>query len=282
MVVATGTSYADALAGGPAARRAGGPVLLVPESGVPVSVRAELVRLRPARITVLGGAAAVSDAQVDVLETYTAGAVTRVAGADRYDTAAALALSSFERPTGHVLVATGETFADALVGSAVGAATGSPVLLVTRGQVPATTAEALRRLQPREVTVLGGAGAVSLDVLSSLRGLAPEATVTRVSGRDRYGTAAALTQRYWPRSRGVVQLATGRDFADALAGVALSAAEGSPLLLTEPACLPTATRDELERLRPSTLVTLGGTASVSAAAAAGRSCASAARGGAAP
>jgi putative cell wall-binding protein len=203
---------------------------------------------------------------------YTAGSVTRLAGADRYGTAASLAVSSFGGPVDRVLIATGEGFADALVGGAVGAATSSPVLLVGRRHVPATTADALRRLQPREVTVLGGPDVVSESVLAALRGLAVGSTVSRVSGQDRFGTAASLVRRSWPQTSSVVYLATGRDFPDALSGVAASAQDAAPLLLTEPGCLPAATKAELDRLRPSTIVTLGGTATVSAAAAGGLVC----------
>jgi spore coat protein A len=53
--VATGAGFADALTGGPAAARQGGPVLLTIGSALAEATRAELQRLRPARIVVLGG-----------------------------------------------------------------------------------------------------------------------------------------------------------------------------------------------------------------------------------
>jgi putative cell wall-binding protein len=196
-----------------------------------------------------------------------------LAGADRYQTAANIATSSFSAPVERVVVATGEGFADALVGGAVGAATSSPVLLVRRDGLPAATADALRRLRPRDVTVLGGQTAVSDEVLASVRALMIDATVSRVSGQDRYATAAALSRQTWPSTSNVVYLATGRDFPDAVTGVAASAADTAPLLLTEAGCLPASTKAELERLRPSTIVVLGGTGTVSQAAASGLACA---------
>jgi putative cell wall-binding protein len=55
--LATGAAYADALAGGPVAALAGGPVLLVRGNCVPHTVQAEIDRLAPQQIVLLGGAA---------------------------------------------------------------------------------------------------------------------------------------------------------------------------------------------------------------------------------
>ena len=60
--VARGTAYPDALAGGPAAADAPGPIILVPETYLPSTVAAELVRLDPLRVVILGGPEAVSAA----------------------------------------------------------------------------------------------------------------------------------------------------------------------------------------------------------------------------
>lgn len=86
--IATGEAFADALAGGPAAAALGGPILPVAKAGIPAPILAEPDRLDPERIVILGGPGAVSDAVATQLEGYTAGAVTRIAGANRYDTAA--------------------------------------------------------------------------------------------------------------------------------------------------------------------------------------------------
>ncbi len=58
--VATGTAFPDALSGAAAAGKLGGPVLLVNPNSIPTSIASELVRLKPARIVVLGGTGAVS------------------------------------------------------------------------------------------------------------------------------------------------------------------------------------------------------------------------------
>jgi putative cell wall-binding protein/beta-lactamase superfamily II metal-dependent hydrolase len=268
LFVATGEAFADALAGGPAADVMGGPVLPVAKAGIPAPIRSELVRLDPARIVILGGPGAVSDAIATELQSFTSGSVTRMAGANRYDTAAQVALQTFEGPVPQALIATGTGFADALAGGAVGAKTNSPVLLVDPQRLPAETAQALRALQPRNIAVLGGPSAVSDAVLNHLKEYTTGG-VTRLSGGSRYDTAAKTVQTFWPDTSQVVYLATGRNFPDALAGVPAAGRDQAPLLLVEPHCMPTSTKQQMDRLQPSTVVVLGGTATVSQAAATG-------------
>lgn len=270
--IATGESYADALAGGPAADVQGGPVLPVAKTGIPVPILAELDRLDPARIVVLGGPGAVSDAIAAQLLTYTTGTVSRLAGTNRYDTAARVARAAFTSPVPQVLIATGTGFPDALAGGAVGAKTNSPVLLVDPNSLPAETAAALRALQPRNIAVLGGTNAVSNTLFEMLRGYTAGG-VTRLAGVNRYETAARLSQTFWTTTTPVVYLATGRNFPDALAGVPAAGRDEAPLLLVEPNCMPEATSRELARLQPATTVVLGGPSTVSDAAAAGTVCA---------
>ena len=60
--VATGANVPDALAGAANAGLAGGPLLLVTVDGVPAVTAAELGRLKPSRIVVLGSTGVISSA----------------------------------------------------------------------------------------------------------------------------------------------------------------------------------------------------------------------------
>jgi putative cell wall-binding protein len=69
--VATGAVFADGLAGGAVASSAGVPVIVVPPTGMlPGSVTRTLEALRPSRIVVLGGPAAVSNNIENQLANY--------------------------------------------------------------------------------------------------------------------------------------------------------------------------------------------------------------------
>lgn len=67
--VASGTGFADALAGAAAAGHRGGPVLLTASSSMSPAVIAELKRLDPQRVVVLGGPAVVSSNVVKQIKT---------------------------------------------------------------------------------------------------------------------------------------------------------------------------------------------------------------------
>jgi putative cell wall-binding protein len=264
--VATGAGYADALAGGPAADSAGGTVLLVNRTLVPDATREELARLDPGDVVVLGGSGAVSDAVVAEL------GARRVAGANRYATAAAISGETFDPLVDVVYVATGESFPDALAGAAAGALQGGPVLLVTRDAIPDETDVELRRLLPQRIVILGGPAAVSAAVESSLQLYTLPEQVSRLAGNDRYATSVAVSAATFPDTAERVYLATGKNFPDALAGGPVAANGPGPLLLVPGGCMPAVVRDEISRLQPSRLVFLGGTNAVSGALASLQGC----------
>jgi hypothetical protein len=92
--VATGENFPDALGASAAAAVQGGPVLLVRKGSIPSETAAELSRLSPDVIFVVGGTAVIDDTVVSQLGAY-ASTVTRVAGANRYATAAAVSAAVF-------------------------------------------------------------------------------------------------------------------------------------------------------------------------------------------
>ena len=262
--IADGTTFPDALAGGPAARVGGGPLLLTAPGSLPAATTTELARLTPGRIVVLGGTGAVSASVEGALDAYTTGTVTRVAGPDRYATAAAVSASAFPAGTSVAYVATGMTFPDALAAGAAAARAGAPILLVEPNALPGATAAELARLGPDQIVVMGGTGIVSDAVLNQLKAYAP--TVRRVSGEDRYATAVSLSaSNYAANSVGDVYLASGTAFPDGLSVGPLVGRRGLPLLLVPPDALPASVAAELLRLDPSRIIIIGGTSVVSEA-----------------
>jgi putative cell wall-binding protein len=257
--VATGAAFADALAGGPAADQSGATVLLTGKDSVPTATRAELSRLSPDEVVVLGGPGAVSDAVVRQL------GARRIAGANRYATAAAISADTFGPTVPVVYVATGERFPDALAGAAAGAFENGPVLLVTKDAIPSETDAELRRLLPQRIVILGGTAAVSAGVQSSLALYTLPGQVCRVAGADRYATSEQVSKATFPDGADRVYLATGRNFPDALAGGPVAANGPGPLLLVPGGCMPESVRVEVERLDPDRVFLLGGTGALSGA-----------------
>lgn len=189
--------------------------------------------------------------------------VQRLAGIDRYATAAAISKASFSPGVPVAYVATGANFPDALAAGAAAVRRGGPVLLVSSSNVPGPTASELARLDPAEIVVVGGSSIVSAGVVAQLRTYATSGTVRRLAGATRYATAAAISRDAFPSGVTVAYVATGMNFPDALAGVAAAGSGGGPVLLTKPGELPAETAAELGRLNPDRIVVLGGTSVIS-------------------
>lgn len=264
--IARGDNFPDALAGGPPAGMMDSPMLLVATNSIPAAVATELTRLAPKEIFVLGGSDVVSSAVETQLATYTTGAVTRLEGNTRYETAVAITQHFYDPGVQSVFVATGENFPDALAGVPAAALKDSPLLLVRNDSIPAAVAAELTRLAPKSVYVLGGSDVVSSAVETQLD--AYGLLVTRLEGNTRYETAARITwffgavHRYWPLYQRMgsetVFIARGDNFPDALAGGPPAGMGAYPLLLVQQNSIPTAVANELTRMEPREIYVLGG------------------------
>ncbi len=246
VVIASGLDFADALAGAPLAGTLNAPLLLVPGTTVPAEVAAEISRLGATKAIIAGGPLAVGNGVRDALAARGL-VVERVMGTTRYGTAAEVARKTAQLEgtvgTGTVLVARGDSFADALAVSSAAYGMRFPILLVRPNSAPAETLQALRDLAPGRIVIVGGTAAISTGVENTLRGICP--AVTRLQGPDRYATSAAVAQysiaQGWAQP-GYIGLAAGNAFPDALGGGAATGSQGGVLLLTAPAALSTPAR----------------------------------------
>ncbi|USQ80061.1 cell wall-binding repeat-containing protein [Ornithinimicrobium faecis] len=257
--LASGTTFPDALTGAALAGKLDAPVLLVQHDKIPAAVTAQLQRLAPGRIVALGGSKAISDNVLQAAAEHTSGDVTRLAGADRYETAAAIA-DTYPSGISTAYIASGATYPDALSGSASAARNGRPLLLANSAHLPQATRAALERLKPGRIVILGGAQAVSNGVQNQLEEFTA-GDVTRIAGANRYETSALIADTF-PGNRDRVFVATGLDFPDALSGSALAGKQANPVLLAQPSNLPNAVGDAIAGLNPDNGVVLGGYTSV--------------------
>jgi putative cell wall-binding protein len=256
--VASGSAFPDALSGSAAAGSRGAPVLLVGADSIPTVIGGELARLKPKRIVVLGGTAAVSSTVETALRGYSP-IVDRLGGADRFVVSAAVSKDAFSPGTPVAYIASGTNFPDALSGSAIAAKDHAPVLLVTKDSIPSAITEELKRLNPGRIVILGGTSAISTTVETTLGAMHP---TTRIAGADRFVVSAAASAAAFPTGAKTVFIASGVTFPDALSGSPAAAANSGPVLLVTPTTIPASVATELDRLNPTQIVVLGGTAAI--------------------
>ncbi len=188
--------------------------------------------------------------------------VRRMDAGDRYATAAKVALARYGTDVPVVYIASGRGYGHALGGAAVAGRAHAPLLLVRPSSVPASTADALVRLDPQRIVILGPRRSVDRSVARRLHNLAG-ADVSRLAGRTRYSTAAAVSRATFGSGVRRAYVVNGHNFPAALAGAAVAARRGAPLLLVRSHTIPFATRTELRRLDPDRIIVLGGRHSVS-------------------
>lgn len=248
--VTSGNNYPDAIAGTPLVGKSGGSLWLTGKTGGNSFGETDVKTLGVKRIVILGGTAAVDTRAENSLKGYPGVTVERIAGVDRYDTAARIAQRAYPHaPT--VLLASGQNFPDALSAGAAADQLASPVLLTDPAKLPAFTINALSALKTTKVLAIGGESAVSANVVKQLR--ARGIAVERVAGVDRFDTAIAVAQRFFPAGQTHAFLAPGDSFQGALIASAPAAKVGAPLLLKRATCTPASVQ---EYIRTSSIATL--------------------------
>lgn len=248
VVIASGDplSLIDATVGGPLAGAVGAPILLSQKDVIPGPTLAELNRragsLRTAYI--LGSEGVVSARVADALRARGL-TVVRLGGPDRYSTARLVAAEvARHRPVTAVVVAAGTAIPDVVTSSGPSAALGQPIILTTPTTLQTDTAAALTALTPATAYLVGSwvTGAAE----SGIRSRVP--TVIRLSGPDRYATAAAVAGYFAPRlpsyDRVVVSSGHDANLVDAISAGPLK----QPMLFVQPTVMPRVTVEATQRL----------------------------------
>lgn len=240
-VLVTGENYPDALAAAGLAGCVRGPVLLTETDTLTGIVAEEIERLAPERVWIVGGASAVSTAVADAVDALPGVETTRIAGDDRYETAARVAdamaeidLGADRTPASGAFLARGDSFADALACGAVAFARHMPILLTRPSELPTVTADSIEALGLSDVMIAGGAAAVGSGVETSVESIIGKAA-GRFAGPDRYFTAKWIADyaisKGWA-STGFVGYAIGTNYPDALAAGPACGIRGGVLILT--------------------------------------------------
>jgi putative cell wall-binding protein len=285
-VLASGENFPDALSSAYLANQFGASILLTHAVTLPASTIEGLRLLGTKTVYLIGGTGAISagvEAQLLATPQYEPGGtvtvgqgklqVIRLGGLDRYETnkivnLRAAAVTTFPNPVDRTsitfgqaskltaLVATGEDFPDALAGGPAtsgprygeGNGAGLPLILTKTASLTPTASSQMTALGIQQAVILGGTGAVSSSVETSISGMG--VAIDRIGGANRYETATMLadfeiapvsptatTTGGLGFSANHAYLATGLVFADALAGGPLAGGEGAPILLTNPTTL---------------------------------------------
>ena len=198
LVVASGTAWADQVVASEIAGQVHGPTLLSLASSLPASTTAEIKRLRPSRIVMIGSAARLS-AKVQSQITSMCPNVVRVEGADPFAiSASGLAKVSSEAKANSatvdtIYVASGDEPNEAMSIAPVVYRVPRPVLFVHANSVPSVVLGALKASKVKNLILLGGSSTISKSVEKTLTKAGCK--VSRINAGDKYKTSLAIATK---------------------------------------------------------------------------------------
>ncbi len=237
VILATADNYPDALAGSVLAYKLNAPILLVGSSEADQAKVLNYLKsnLDPAgTVYILGGTAAVSSAMENKVAASGFNHITRIGGADRYETSVKIADQLAVKTGTPVVLVTGENYPDGLSVSSVAAQMQLPILLVQKDGISSAVAQEIAAIKPAKVYIIGGEAAIGTAVANQaaqITGLA-QTNIVRIGGADRYATSLDVA-RYFNLAGQDVCVATGDNFPDALAGSVYAAAHNAPIVLAD-------------------------------------------------
>ena len=273
VILAYSMNYADALAGVPLAVKENAPILLTNTKSLDSTALAEIKRLKASKVIILGGEGVIGkQVETELVQSgIKAANIKRIAGKNRFSTAATIAQQLNTKPT-DVFFVYGNNFADALSVSTVAASKNAPIVyLTTNGSLHPDTAAYLATLKKagsvKNAYVIGGTSVISDDMATKAANALGLTKATRVAGEDRFATCTAVNDTFKTSFTGnELCIATGMDFPDALAGGVYAAKNKAPLFLingkAEKPALTDKQKAYLKAKGASSITVFGGTSVV--------------------
>ena len=246
VIIANYEKFADSLSASALSKALKAPILLVQKDQLDSVVAQEIKRLGAKNVVVIGGEQSV-DKTKDSLSKYN---VQTIAGSDRYETSAKIAQEIIKRTgTTQAVIASGETFADALTVAPLANKNNMPILLVQPNNIPKATQEVLKQIN--KAIIVGGEKTISNQVANKLP------NPTRIAGANRYETAKKIYE-YGFKDRTEVNIANGTNFADSLVIGSIDC----PILLAESNEVPESTKQAIKDSKFEKVNVFGGENSI--------------------
>ena len=246
VIIANSEKFADSLSASALSKALKAPILLVKKDQLDSVVAQEIKRLGAKNVVVIGGEQSVDEAK-NSLSKYN---VQTIAGSDRYETSAKIAQEIIKRTgTTQAVIASGETFADALTVAPLANKNNMPILLVQPNNIPKATQEVLKQI--KNAIIVGGEKTISNQVANKLP------NPTRIAGANRYETAKKIYE-YGFKDRSEVNIANGTNFADSLVIGSIDC----PILLAESNEVPESTKQAIKDSKFEKVNVFGGENSI--------------------
>lgn len=175
--------------------------------------------------------------------------VKRIAGANRYETAAKISTEMYDTANTVILV-TGLDYHDALVAVPLAKAYNAPLLLGTERHITDQTEAELKRLKTKNVIVVSTNGAIGSKAKAELKAL--KLNTTYIEGKNCFDTASKVAKALQTKTKkapDTIFFATDSAYADALSVSPIAAIKGAPIIYLNNKSIDSATAAYLKSVK---------------------------------
>ncbi len=178
----------------------------------------------------------------------------RIWGSDRYATAIEISKNGWTDGSEYAVLANGENFPDALSAAPLAKKYNAPILLNSGKNIDSRVEDELKRLNVKQVFIIGGTGVVPSSVEKRLSQL--NIKITRLYGQDRYETAIKVAEQL--DFKGELTIVNGENFPDAMSMAPIAAQKSMPIILTPMGKLPNSVANYIKGKNITKTYVIGG------------------------
>ncbi|MER0280069.1 N-acetylmuramoyl-L-alanine amidase [Clostridioides difficile] len=164
----------------------------------------------------------------------TSAPITELTGSDRYETAVKISKEGWKNGSDKVIIISGDVSIDGIISTPLATTYNAPILLVEKNNVPDSVKSELKRLNPKDVIIIGDENSISKTSANQIK-TAVKASQTRLSGSNRYETSLLIAKEIDKNhdvDKVYITNATGGEV-DALTIAAKAGQDEQPIILTD-------------------------------------------------
>nr|UWI51103.1 N-acetylmuramoyl-L-alanine amidase [Clostridioides difficile] len=262
VIIISGDVSIDGIISTPLATTYNAPILLVEKNNVPASVKAELKRLNPKDVIIIGDENSISKTTANQIKSTVSASQTRLNGSNRYETSLLIAKEidkNHDVDKVYITNANGGEV-DALTIAAKAGQDKQPIILSDKDSVTNDTYKWLQSEDLQSAYFIGGPQMLSTNVINKINDITKDSvTKNRVYGADRHETNANVIKTFYTEDELEAVLVAKSDvLVDALAAGPLAASLKSPILITPKTYVSAYHKDNLEAKSANKVYKIGG------------------------
>ena len=164
----------------------------------------------------------------------TSAPITELTGSDRYETAVKISKEGWKNGSDKVVIINGDVSIDGIISTPLATTYNAPILLVEKNNVPNSVKSELKRLNPKDIIIIGDENAISKTTTNQIKSTV-NASQTRLNGSNRYETSLLIAKEI-DKNHDVEKVyitnANGGEV-DALTIAAKAGQDKQPIILTD-------------------------------------------------